>query len=144
MDIIQDASFGIVPLFVDKSEHLFLLIQHQKGHWGFPKGHSETGESPHEAACRELSEETGIQDYQLLPETTFRERYEFKKKGHLVAKEVTYFLAIVKTQKVQIQEEEIKNYAWCKFQEAMSLITYQQSQKVLAEVEAYLHSKAAN
>ena len=41
-----------------------LLVQEAKGphasRWGFPKGHVDQGESPEEAALRELSEESGL------------------------------------------------------------------------------------
>ncbi|NJO79196.1 MAG: NUDIX domain-containing protein [Cyanobacteria bacterium RM1_2_2] len=63
---MQDLSFGIVPLLQQNGEHLFLLVQHQAGHWSFPKGHAEADETPLQAACREFEEETGITDYQLL------------------------------------------------------------------------------
>ena len=38
-----------------------LVIQHGAGHWSFPKGHMEAGESEHETAIREVAEETGIE-----------------------------------------------------------------------------------
>ena len=40
-----------------------LLLQYPQGHWSFPKGHIEEGETNHHAtASRELAEETGIVD----------------------------------------------------------------------------------
>ena len=48
-----------------------LLIKHiNSGHWSFPKGHVEEGETEEETAKREIMEETGI-DVNL--DTTFRE-----------------------------------------------------------------------
>jgi hypothetical protein len=38
-----------------------LMIQHRAGHWSFPKGHMEKGESEHETAIREVREETGVE-----------------------------------------------------------------------------------
>lgn len=38
-----------------------LLIKHiNSGHWSFPKGHMETGETEVETAVREIKEETSI------------------------------------------------------------------------------------
>lgn len=38
-----------------------LLIKHlNSGHWSFPKGHVEEGETEVETAIREIKEETGI------------------------------------------------------------------------------------
>lgn len=37
-----------------------ILMIRSRGHWDLPKGHIESGESSHEAALREVEEETGI------------------------------------------------------------------------------------
>ena len=37
-----------------------VLRKNQNGHWLFPKGHIEEGESPEEAAVREVAEELGL------------------------------------------------------------------------------------
>src|SRR5216117_3507634 len=43
----------------------FLLIRDSYKNWGFPKGHLEQGEPPAEAARREVTEETALQDLVL-------------------------------------------------------------------------------
>ena len=73
--IKKDESFGIIPIFCQGDSYSFLLIQHQAGHWGFPKGHAISGELPVETACRELQEETGISDYTLLEEVSFSQKF---------------------------------------------------------------------
>lgn len=37
-----------------------LLVKHNAGHWDFPKGHVEEGETEFETAIREVKEETNI------------------------------------------------------------------------------------
>lgn len=45
-----------------------MLCQHKKRTtWEVPGGHIEEGETPEEAARRELYEESGAQDFQLYP-----------------------------------------------------------------------------
>src|SRR2546425_12679071 len=43
----------------------FLLIRDSYKNWGFPKGHLESAEPPADAARREVTEETGLQDLVL-------------------------------------------------------------------------------
>ncbi|WP_018465102.1 NUDIX hydrolase [Calidithermus timidus] len=50
-----------------------LLIRDRMGYWVFPKGHLDEGESPEQAALREVREETGIEGEVLgnLPSTRY-------------------------------------------------------------------------
>lgn len=61
------AAGGIV--FNDNDE---VLMIYRRGFWDFPKGKIEEGESPEEAALREVSEETGVDNLHIeknLPST---------------------------------------------------------------------------
>jgi 8-oxo-dGTP pyrophosphatase MutT (NUDIX family) len=138
---LQDAAFGIVPVFHEGNDYQFLLIQHHAGHWGFPKGHADPGESPVQAACREFTEETGIADYQLLSDTSFAERYFFKQNGQLVRKTVTYFTALAHSTIVQCQAAEIQSYAWLDFEAAIARLSFENSKQILRDVYQYLSSR---
>lgn len=137
-DINKDESFGIIPILRQGDTYSFLLIQHQAGHWGFPKGHAVEGESPVQAACREFVEETGISEYALLEGVSFSESYTFTKKGKTFDKTVTYFLALVKSATVKYQQEEIQNYTWADRESAIALITYDPSKQILRDANQYL------
>jgi ADP-ribose pyrophosphatase YjhB (NUDIX family) len=59
-----------------------VLVVSQKGDsWSLPKGHVDPGETPLEAACREIGEESGIQDLILLEELGRYERPKIGKGG---------------------------------------------------------------
>jgi 8-oxo-dGTP pyrophosphatase MutT (NUDIX family) len=137
-----DESFGIVPIARRSDGHLFLLIQHKAGHWGFPKGHAEPGESAQGAACREFAEETGIQTYELL-DATFVEQYNFTKAGHVFSKTVTYFPAVVHSQTVNCQAKEVRDYAWLAYDEALAKLTFTQSRQILMQVQGYLQAQSS-
>ena len=52
---------------------LILLLRYPQGHWGFPKGHVEENDLSHQAtAIRELEEETGITDVEIIGKTGAR------------------------------------------------------------------------
>ena len=152
---MKDEAFGIVPIFATESEPLFLLVQHQAGHWAFPKGHADPGESALETAMRELEEETGIRDCEVRQEPSFVEHYSFVKQGNpnsakhysfaeegeRIEKTVTYFLAFVNSMEVELQADEVQNSAWSSFEEAVKLITFDGNRQVLREVKAYLDAR---
>ena len=152
---MKDEAFGIVPVFSTETDSLFLLIQHQAGHWAFPKGHANPGESALETAKREFEEETGIREYEVLEEPSFVEHYSFvkegkpssvqhyssAKEGESIEKTVTYFLAFVNSMEVQLQAEEVQNYAWSSFEDAVKQITFDGNRQLLREVKAFLDGK---
>ncbi len=104
--IAQDEAFGIVPILPEDTTYKFLLIQHHAGHWGFPKGHADPGESPLQAACREFVEETGISDYRVLDGASFLEKYTFMRRRQKFEKTVLYFPALVHSATVHCQKKK--------------------------------------
>ena len=129
-----EQSFGLVPIAPQAGDNLFLLIQHRAGHWGFPKGHAEAGETPLQAACREFEEETGIRDYQVHDSPPFVEVYRLVKPKQTVEKTVTYFVAWVQSMQVIPQEAEIRAYRWLPYEAALAQITFEQSRQLLTQV----------
>jgi bis(5'-nucleosidyl)-tetraphosphatase len=139
-DSAIDEAFGIVPILKTGNTHQFLLIQHHAGHWGFPKGHADPGESTVQTARREFTEETGITEYTLLENITFTERYIFTRDSRQFSKTVIYYPAIAQSTFVSCQPEEIKNYAWLEYEPALTTLTFEGAQRVLTEVYQYLTS----
>lgn len=134
--IKRDAGFGVVPVQVGAGgDRRYLLIQHQAGHWAFPKGHAEAGETPLETAHREFQEETGITQYEIIPGIELSENYNFEIKGRYQFKTVRYFPAIVQQTEVKIQLSEIKDFAWLPYAEAMKRLTYAPNRQVLTWAE---------
>lgn len=138
-----EQSFGIIPLYkpLYKSERAgiqFLLIQHHAGHWAFPKGHADPGETELQTARRELREETGLDDVLLITSPVFEEHYTLNRRGQPREKIVRYWIGYVQTQKVMVQEEEVRDHTWATLDEARKLITYSQSKKLLEDVARHL------
>jgi len=122
---MNEESYGIIPC----REGEFFLVQHQAGHWGFPKGHAESGESPEETARRELFEETNLKVVRLLTPTPLVEQYTFLRYGKRIEKQVTYFLAQVEGE-VALQGDEIAQGRWVSFEEAAELITFPEGKEL--------------
>lgn len=139
--IAKDEAFGIVPILQTANGHQFLLIQHHAGHWGFPKGHADPGESALQAACREFVEETGISDYTLIEGISFSEQYPFTRSRRRFEKTVIYFPAWVQSTTVHCQAKEIQAYAWATYEQAIAKLSFDGAKQVLRDVQKYLQSR---
>ncbi len=133
--MMEEASFGVIPVKKEQGNWKVLLIFHQGGrHWGFPKGHQHGQETALESALRELKEETGLEVARLLAEEPYVESYFFYKQQLKVHKTVSYFPAIV-TGDLLLQPEEILDASWLSFQEAVDRLTFIEAKNICRKVE---------
>ena len=144
MSVLKDESFGIVPIHHMPAGRQYLTIQHRAGHWSFPKGHAEPGESPGEAALRELAEETGVSEVTLVEGGRFTETYEFVKSGgKRVHKRVHYFVARVSDPHVRIQPQEVEDWHWGSYEQTWQRLTFDEGRALLKRVERWLAEQGA-
>ena len=130
-----EKSCGAVIYRVHNKEIQYLIISHQSDrHWGFPKGHVEKKETEGETAIREIIEETGLK-VKLLP--NFKKKVEYSPKEN-VSKQVIYFLAKVNEETVDLQVEEISDFKWLGYSDAMNIITYESSKEVLKQANNHV------
>jgi len=136
---MTDQSFGIIPIHEQPGSRRFLLVHHQKGHWGFPKGHAEPGETSTQTALRELAEEAGITSCRLIGDELFVERYAFiNKKGKRVDKTVTFFIGLVDDPAVTVQPQEVQDHAWLTAQAVLDRLTFPEARELFGRVLAFL------
>ena len=151
METVSDESFGVVPV-IKKDDEWRVLLVHQISYrgkndrfWTFPKGHSDAGEAPLKTASRELAEETGITDVQLVEEAAFTIAYSFTHAGKRIQKSVTYYLGICSNTKTQISiPEEIAELGWFTFEAAIEKLSHKNTQNVLRNAEYYLKEHRQN
>jgi 8-oxo-dGTP pyrophosphatase MutT (NUDIX family) len=138
----KEKSVGAVIFRKENKKILYLLLEYRrindrKGshtYLDFPKGHAEKGETEEETLRREVKEETGIEDLKI--KKSFREkiRYFFMINGKLVKKEVTFFLAETKTEKIKISHEH-KGFAWLDYEDAIEKIKFRNSKTLLRKAK---------
>lgn len=105
-----------------------LLIKHiNSGHWSFPKGHVEEGETEVETAQREIKEETGID---VIIDPTFRETVQYFPRKD-TQKVVVYFIAKAKNYDFVPQEEEIAEIKWVDIGHATTVLTYENDKSIV-------------
>lgn len=127
----KEKSYGAVIINEKKQ---FLLIRNKNGgHWDFPKGHKEEGESSRETALREVLEETGL-EVRLID--GFKEKSRYSPRPG-VEKTVTFYLGFSMGE-VKIQEEEIMEYEYLSYDEAKSRITFKESRSIIASAKQFI------
>jgi 8-oxo-dGTP pyrophosphatase MutT (NUDIX family) len=123
------------------AEPEYLLLHYTAGHWDFPKGNIEAGESEKQATTREIREETGITDVEFLDGFRMKIDYKYRHGKRLVQKEVVLFLARTRTRQVTISHEHI-GFAWRKFDDAMKQLTYRNAMNLLSAAKDYLQQRS--
>ena len=111
-----------------------------KGLWALPKGGLDRGESPEEAALREVAEETGVRGRSLgkLGDV----RYVYTRRGSRVFKVVSFFLVRYEGGRLgaipDAFRHEIAETRWLPLDEAPSLLAYRGEQEMAALAAARL------
>ena len=131
--MITEKSAGFI-LISDNDSHnsdrSVLLLHYISGHWDFPKGNIESNENELQAATRELKEETGIENFTLLPGFKYILNYKYTRKSNLISKQVTLFLASTKVNKVRISHEHV-GYQWTDINASVKQLTYSNAKNAL-------------
>ena len=107
-----------------------LLVKHNAGHWDFPKGHVEEGETEIETAIREVKEETNI-DIKIEKENKYISEYSPKEN---VMKTVIYFIGEKVGGEDKPQMEEVSDVEWIDVNKAVERITHQRSKEIMMQV----------
>ncbi len=139
----EERAAGFVLFRTMHQDRQYLLLRHRSdGHWAFPKGRLERGEDELKAAMREILEETSIDRLQQL--SGFREtsKYHFQRNGQRIAKTVAYYLAETTQSDVSLSTEHT-DFQWLEFKDAVAALTYDESRRVLSNVNRHLAALAA-
>ena len=133
--IYEKACGAVVYTFLNGRIH-YVIIQQQEGFHGFPKGHVEKNDTEEETALREIYEEVGLRPT-LIKGFKVIDEYPLLRKQHVI-KQVVYFLAEYSSQAIIIQEEELLGAMLLPYEEAIKILDYESSRKVLAQADHFL------
>ena len=134
----DEISAGAVLYLNDEGPEIkYLILNYSYGHWDFPKGNIEEGETELDTVFREIAEETGITDIQIIQGFRQEISYKYRKKSKLVNKAVIYYLAETKSKQVVLSFEH-NNFGWYTFDQALVKLSFENSKKVLRSANQVL------
>ncbi len=119
---------------VFNEDNKVLLVKMNQGHWSFPKGHVEEGETEFQTALRETKEETNV-DCEIVE--GFREVVNYSPYPGII-KDVIFFVAKAKKSKLSRQVEEIAKTEYFTYSEAENLITFDNDRDLLYKAYVFI------
>ncbi len=133
---VDEVSAG--GLVIDSTGQLGLLIgrfDHKDATgtrllWSLPKGHIEEGETPEQAAIREVAEETGITSE--IAKSLGVIDFWFMAGGKRIHKTVHHFLFREVGGTLQAQVSEVDEVAWFPLSEIVEKLAYPDEKKLIA------------
>jgi len=137
---VDEVSAG--GLVVDSTGRLGLLIGRRdlkdatgkRILWSLPKGHIEEGETPEEAALREVQEETGI--VSVIEKSLGVIDFWFMAGGKRIHKTVHHYLFRESGGLLAAQESEVDEVAWFPLAEIVDRLAYPDEKKLIARTNA--------
>ena len=136
----REKSCGALVFCKDQDSLQFLLLKSQfGGHWSFPKGHMESGESEVQTALREVREETGLSIHLI---GGFRQCVEYYTKPN-IKKQVVYFLgSSIDPQMSPVpQEEEVSELQWMDSEKARQMVTFENDRRLISKATQFLQHR---
>lgn len=134
MEVIKTRSGGGVV--VNQKGKILVISQHGTS-WSLPKGHVEEGEDEITAAKREIYEESGISDLELIKEFDEYQRYRIDKKGgddFSELKTIKIFLFKTKQNILKPVDQDNPEAKWLEKEKVVDLLTHQKDKEFFLSV----------
>jgi diadenosine hexaphosphate hydrolase (ATP-forming) len=131
MALTQTSAGGIIFRH-GKDETELCLIRDDYGYWTFPKGKLEPGETPQQAAVREVGEEIGLTPRRVVTEVGATS-YRFRIGDQVCRKTVRWFLMEAPTdaQCTPVPAERVRDAGWFPSRKAVAMAGYRNLRPIL-------------
>ncbi len=130
-EIVREPTAGGIVFRHGEKGVEILLIQDAKDRWTIPKGHIEEGETAQQTARREIGEEAGLKEVDILG-WLGKIHFRYRRVDKLVLMTTQIYLVRAKGDTNAIQKEEWMNgIQWFSFQDALDAIEYEDIGKLM-------------
>ena len=132
-EIVREPTSGgiVFRLTSDKKDVEILLIQDSKGRWTIPKGHIEPGETAKMTARREIEEETGLRNFDVLT-WLGKIHFKYRRADKLVLMTTQiYLVQALDARETPTAEKWMKGIRWFTFTDALDVIEYDDIEKLM-------------
>ena len=145
----EHSAGGAVISFRQGEPFVALIATRGKTRWGLPKGAVSEGETPQQAAIREVREETGLDASIVRLLDTIE--YFFRAAGTLIHKKVDFYLMLFTGGELVPQLSEVDDVEWVALSESIARASFDSERKLLEQAlqdvdalrEQALHSSAS-
>ena len=110
---------------IENTEGKIVVVSQRGTSWSLPKGHIEDGEDILAAAKREIYEETGITELELVKDLGSYWRYKIGKEGEDQTEKKTIFLLHFKTSQTKLApiDKENPEARWVNREDVAEMLT---------------------
>lgn len=131
-EIVREPTAGGIVFRRNKNKEVeILLIQDAKDRWTIPKGHIEDGETAQETARREIGEEAGLHEVDVLS-WLGKIHFRYRRVDRLVLMTTQIYLVRAKGDTDAIKKEDWMNgIKWFRFHDALDAIEYEDIGKLM-------------
>jgi mutator protein MutT len=143
MPVLEQISAGGVAFRqVEHGYEAAIISMNPSGRWQLPKGLIDEGETPEQAAVREVREEAGIETELLETLETIDYWFvsdwdEIRRRIH---KQVHFFLLRYTGGDVADHDDEVLESRWMRFDEAIGMLAFDSEKKTVEKAKKILES----
>ena len=128
----QISAGGIAFRWTSSEPEVAIVLMKPKLRWQLPKGIVDEGESPQEAAVREVREEAGVETDLVKLIETIEYWYRSVRYGKPVRyhKFVHFYLLQYRSGNVADHDHEVEEARWVRFDEAIQMLDFKSEREV--------------